>query len=147
MIGGYNMNEVKFANTVIQVQSETVAKVTSFKRSVEIDEEDTTGSEDYIVGTDVLHKQFVSIAVGETADVEGIAIESTLTGLDDGQSELRDAAERGETVSMKYTRYTGYGYTFTGFFTKYEESGSTTEVYKYKGTFRINSKVEITPAS
>ncbi len=141
------MNEVKFAKTVIQIQSETVAKVTSFKRAVEISEEDVTGSEDYIAGTDVLGQQFVSIAVGQTADVEGIAIESAVTGLDDGQSELRDAAEHGETVTMKYTRFTGYGYTFTGFFTKYEESGSTSEVYKFKGSFRINTKVEIKPGS
>jgi len=141
------MNEVKFANTIIKVQSETVAKVTAFTKSCEISEEDVTWSEDFIAGTDVLHQQYVSIAVGETADVEGVAIESALTGLDDGQSELRDAAEHGETVTMQYTRFTGYGYTMTGFFTSYEESGSTSEVYKFKGSFRINSKVEIKPGS
>ena len=141
------MPEVKFARTVVQVSNETVAKVTSFTRSVEISEEDITGSEDYIPGTNVLHQQFASIAVGETAEIEGIAIESSSAGLDDGQSELRDAAEAGETVTIRQTRHTGHGHTLTGFFTAYEESGSTSEVYKFKGTFRINTKVRITPGS
>lgn len=140
-------NEVKFARTQIQVDSEVVAKITSFTKSAEISEEDVTGSEDYIAGTNVLHQQFVSIAVGETAEVEGIAIESSSSGLDDGQSELRDAAETGKTVTLRHTRHTGYGYTMSGFFTSYEESGSTSEVYKFKGSFRINSKTEITPGS
>lgn len=141
------MNEVKFARTQIQVDNEVVAKITSFSRSVEISEEDVTGSEDYIPGTNVLHQQFVSIAVGETAEIEGIAIESSAAGLDDGQSELRDAAEAGQEVTLRHTRMTGYGYTMSGFFTSYEESGSTSEVYKFKGSFRINSKTEITPGS
>jgi hypothetical protein len=141
------MNEVKFACTVIKVDNEVVAKVTSFKRSLSISEEDVTGSEDCIAGTDVLHIQMVSIAVDETAEIEGIAIESALTGLDIGQSELRDAAETGKIVSVRYTRNTGYGFTLNGFFTKYDEEGSTSEVYKFKGSFRINSKTEIVPGS
>lgn len=141
------MNEVKFAKTQIQIDGEVVAKITSFTRSVEISEEDVTGSEDYIAGTDVLHQQFVSISVGETAEVEGIAIESASSGLDDGQSDLRDAAESGQSVVMRHVRSTGYGYSMTGFFTSYEESGSTSEVYKFKGSFRINSKTEIVPGS
>lgn len=141
------MDEVKFARTQIQVDNEVVAKVTTFSRKVDISEEDVTGSEDYIAGTNVLHQNFVSIAVGETADVEGIAIESSSSGLDDGQSELRDAAESGKEVTMRHVRHTGFGYLMTGFFTSYEESGSTSEVYKYKGSFRINSKTEITPGS
>lgn len=140
-------NEVKFAKTEIQVDSEIVAKITKFSRSVEISEEDVTGSEDYIAGTDVLHQQFVSIAVGETAEVEGIAIESATTGLNDGQSELKEAAETGKIVTMRHTRATGYGYNMVGFFTNYEESGSTSETYKFKGSFRINSKTEIIPGS
>jgi hypothetical protein len=141
------MNEVKFARTQIQIDDEVVAKITSFSRSVEISEEDVTGSEDYIAGTNVLHQQFVSIAVGETAEVEGIAIESASSGLDDGQSELKDSAESGQDVTLRHTRMTGYGYIMSGFFTSYEESGSTSEVYKFKGSFRINSKTEITPGS
>lgn len=140
-------NEVKFARTQLRVDNEVVAKVTSFTKAAEISEEDVTGSEDYIAGTDVLHQQFVSIAVGETAEIEGIAIESAASGLDDGQSELRDAAESGQIVTLRQVRATGYGYNMTGFFTSYEESGSTSEVYKFKGSFRINSKTEITPGS
>ena len=67
--------EIKFAGTVIEIDNEVVAKITSFERSVSVSEEDVTGSEDVVVGTDVLHQQFVAVAVGETATVEGIAIE------------------------------------------------------------------------
>ncbi|OFW61773.1 MAG: hypothetical protein A2Z35_05950 [Actinobacteria bacterium RBG_19FT_COMBO_36_27] len=141
------MPEVKFARTQIMVDNEIVAKVTSFNRDVAIAEEDITGSEDYIAGTNVLHQQFASISVGETAAVEGIAIESAAAGLDDGQSELRDSAETGAMVTMRHVRHTGYGYVLTGFFTAYSENGNTGEVYKYKGTFRVNSKVAITPGS
>jgi hypothetical protein len=140
-------NEVKFADTVIEIDEVVVAKVTAFNRAVSIDEEDVTGSEDVVAGSDVLQKQFVAIAVGETANVEGIAIESADSGLDAGQSDLRDAAESGETVVLRHTRATGYGHAFTGFFTSYNESGSTSSVYRFTGAFRINSKEEITPAS
>jgi hypothetical protein len=141
------MYEVKFANTIIKVGTEVVAKITGFKRNVEVKEEDVTGSSDYIAGTDVLHEQFVGIAVGENAEMEGIAIESRATGMDTGQADLRDAAETGEIVTVEYKRYTGYGYTMTGFFTSFEENGGKAEVYKWKAKFRINSKVEITPTS
>lgn len=139
--------EVKFANTVVQVNSETVAKVTKFARQVKIAEEDITGAEDVIAGTNVLRNEFTSIAVSETASIEGIAIETAASGLDDGQSELRDAAESGQTVTIIQTRNTGYGWNLSGFFTSYEEEGSTGGPYTFKGDFRVNSKTEVTPAS
>jgi len=140
-------DEVKFANTIVEVEDEVVAKVTAFNRSVSIDEEDVTGAEDVIAGTNVLQKQFISIAVGETATVEGVAIEDASTGLDVGQSELRDAAESGQEVTVRHTRNTGFGWALTGFFTAYNETGSTSGSYRFNGTFRVNSKVEITPGS
>jgi len=144
---GNMSNEVKFANTVIEVDDEVVAKVISFSRAVSISEEDVTTVGDAIAGTDVLQQHFVSIAVGETANVEGIASESEAAGLDVGQSDLRDAAETGAEVVLRHVRNTGYGHAFTGFFTSYNESGSTTSVYRFTGAFRINSKVEVTPVS
>jgi hypothetical protein len=140
-------DEVKFAETVVEVESEVVAKITSFNRNVSISEEDVTGAEDVVAGTDILHSQFVSIAKGETADVAGIAIESATTGLDAGQSELRDAAENGEVITMTHTKANGYGRTLTGFFTSYTESGSIGSVYKFSGTFRVNTNVPIEPGS
>ncbi len=140
------MPEVKFAGTVIEVQDEVVAKVTSFGRSLDIAEEDVTGAEDVISGTDVLQQQFVAISVGETASVEGIAIEDA-SGLDSGQSELRDAAESGDVVSLRHVRNTGHGQVLTGFFTSYEETGSTAGVYRFTGNFRVNEKEAIVPGS
>lgn len=138
--------EVKFANTVIEIDSEVVAKITSFSRSVSISEEDVTGAEDVMPGSDILHQQFISIAMGETASVAGIAIEDD-NGPDAGQSALREAAETGAIVTLKHTRNTGYGEILTGFFTSYEESGSTSGVYKFTGTFRVNSRTPIVPGS
>lgn len=140
-------NEVKFAETVIEVQSEVVAKVTSFNRSVSISEEDVTGAEDVIAGSDILHSQFVSIAKGETAAVAGIAVESAVSGLDSGQSELKDAAEAGEVVTITHTKANGYGSTLTGFFTSYEETGAIGSVYKWSGNFRVNTNVPVVPGS
>jgi len=141
------MPAVKFAGTIIELENEVVAKVTSFNRSVSISEEEVTGAEDVIPGTDVLQQQFVSTSVGETASVEGIAIEDELSGLDEGQSQLRDAAESGAIVTIKHIRNTGYGYLMTGFFTSYEESGEAGGVYKFSGSFRVNNKAEIVPGS
>lgn len=138
---------VKFAGTIVEVQDQVVAKVTSFNRSVTVSEEDVTGSEDVVAGTDVLQGQFEAIKVDETAAVEGIAIETAEAGEDEGQSELKEAAEAGDTVVMRQTRNTGYGYALTGFFTAYNETGATSGTYKFNGTFRVNSKTRITPGS
>lgn len=139
--------EVKFAGTRISVDNEVVAKVTNFNRSVSISEENITGSEDYIPGTDVLHERFTAIAVSETAAVEGITIEKSPGGLDDGQSELKDAAETGKIVTIRNVKSNGYGWVLTGFFTAYSEEGDTTKVYRFKSTFRVNAKTEIIPGS
>lgn len=147
LIGATSDNEVKFANTQIFIDNELVAKITSFGESLEIAEENITGSEDFIAGTDVLREKYTSISVGQTVDIEGIVIETSAAGPNDGQSELKDAAEEGKEVVMKQTRNTGYGNLYTGFFTSYEENASTSEVYKFSGTFRVNSVTKITPGS
>jgi hypothetical protein len=140
-------NEVKFGGTVVTVDSEVVSKVTAFNRNVSVKEENITGSEDIIAGTNVLHEKFTAISVSETATIEGISIESATSGPDDGQSELKDAVDSGKIISVISTRNTGYGWNLSGFFTSFEEGADTSGVYKFKGTFRINSKVEVTPGS
>ena len=140
-------SEVKFAGTVIEVDNEVVAKVTSFERSVSISEEDVTGSEDVVsTGSDVLRQKFVAIAVGETATLEGIAVEDA-AGPDAGQSALAEAAENGDEVVLSQIRNTGHGHLLTGFFTAYSETGSTAGVYRFNGTFRVNSKAVVVPGS
>jgi len=140
-------NEVKFAGTIVEVNNEVVAKVKVFNKNTAVSEEDITGSEDYIPGTDVLYSQFTSIAVSETASIEGIAIQTRTTGLDDGQSELKDYATTGQPVALRQIRNNGHGYLLNGFFTSYEENGDVSGVYKYKGTYRVISKQEIVPGS
>jgi hypothetical protein len=141
------VDEIKFGGTSVTIDSEVVAKITAFNKNVSVSEEDVTGSEDILPGTDVLHSQFVSIAISETAAVEGIAIESAVSGPDDGQSELKNAAETGKIVTMRHVRNTGYGHSLAGFFTSYEETADVSGVYKFKGTFRVNTKNSIVPGS
>jgi len=138
--------EIKFAGTVIEIDNEIVAKVTSFERSVSVSEEEVTGSEDVITGTDVLQQQFIATAVGETATLEGIAVEDE-SGPDSGQSALAEAAESGAQVVLKHTRNSGYGEALTGFFTAYSENGAAGGVYRFSGSFRVVSKTQIVPGS
>lgn len=147
LIAATSANEVKFARTTISVDNEVVAKITSFTNAVEVAEENITGSEDYVAGTDVLREQYTPISIGETVDIEGITIESAASGPNDGQSELKDAVNEGKEVVIRQVRITGYGNLFTGFFTSYEESASTSEVYKFSASFRVNSVTRIVPGS
>lgn len=140
-------DEIKFGNTVVQVDNEIVSKVTSFNTKTDVSEEEITGSEDVVAGTNVLFSKFTAIKVGKTADMEGIAIESSSAGRDDGQSELQDAVDTGKLVTVRCTRNTGYGWLLSGFFTSYEEGADTSGVYKWKASFRVNQKTEITPGS
>ena len=133
--------EIRYAGTAITLDDVVVAKVTSFSRSLTVAEENVTGAEDIVDGGDILEEKFVAISVGETAQMEGIAIAG-----DPGQSALKTAAETGAEVDIEHILPTGEGKTLTGFFTNYEERGSITEVYKFSGTFRVNSKADIVPA-
>jgi len=139
--------EVKFAGTTVLVEGLVLAKVTAFNNDTSISEEDVTGAENVIPGTDVLHGEFTPIAVNETAAIEGITIETPLAGRDVGQSELKDAAEKGKIITIRRVRNTGYGEILNGFFTAYNETGDVSGVYKFKSTFRVNSKTEIVPGS
>ena len=141
------MNEVKFGGTSILIDGVVCAKVTSYTESKSISEEDVTGSEDLVAGADILDTKFVSISRDKTADIEGIVIEGSSDGRDDGQSALKDAADTGAIVVVRHLRATGHGEDNTGFFTKYEESGDTSGVYTFKGSFRINSQETVTPGS
>lgn len=140
-------SEVKFANTRVYVDNEFVSKVTSFKRTSSIAEENVTGAEDYISGTDVLQEQYVPISVGEMAEVEGISQETANGGPDDGQYEMSELARAGTMCTIRRLKNTGYGENLTGFFTNFEETGSTSEVYKWKASFRVNSITQVVPGS
>lgn len=131
-------DEIRFAGTVITVDDEVVAKVTSWTRTFSITEEDVTGAEDVMEGSLILHTKFIPVSVGETVNLAGIAVEG-----DSGQSQLKEAAENGTEVTLKQVRPTGYGVTMTGYFTGYEETGATASVYKFSGTFRVNTRQDV----
>jgi hypothetical protein len=130
--------EVPFGNTLIKINNEIIGKVTAFNKQSSTSEEDITGSEDVIENNDdILDQEFSSIAIGMTANIEGIVIEDFHSGRDDGQSILAEYAYKGEQVTLIHTRNSGYSITLTGFFTSYEESGDSSGVYKFKGAFRV----------
>jgi len=135
------MAERRFAGTVIKVNDKVLAKVTSFSRSKDFNEADVTGAEDLTEGGQILQQKFISVSVGETVTLEGIAISE-----DEGQSELADVADRGVEAVLEQTGPDGYGYKMTGYFTSYEESGSISEgVYTFSATFRVNEKEALEP--
>lgn len=140
-------DEVKFGGTYVYVDDEVVSKITSFATKDSIAEEEITGSEDIVAGTNILHQKFTATKIGKTADIEGISIENADDGPDDGQSELKDAKDTGKIITLKCIKNTGYGWSLSGFFTSYEESGDTSGVYTWKAGFRINQKTEIVPGS
>ena len=57
--------EIRFAGTVIEVDGDVVAKVTSFTRTFDVQEEDVTGAEDVMDGSLILHTKFIPVSVGK----------------------------------------------------------------------------------
>jgi hypothetical protein len=135
--------EEKFAGTSVKIDDVTIAKVTSLTTpNLTITESEITGAEDVASGGDILQQKYSSIAVGETANVEGIVITD-----DAGQSALKAAARTGATVDIEWTGPSGNGGTLEGFFTSYQENRVTTDVAKFSGGFRVNDNTEISAGS
>ncbi len=134
------MNEVKLAGTFIYIEDTPLAKITSFSRSLDTAEEDITGAENSVAGTDRLNQIFSAIAVGETLSLEGIAFADSEGAPDQGQSQLKAKAEAAATVELKHLPIIGVPKSFRGFFTGYEESGPVSGAYRFSGSFRVSSK-------
>ena len=137
------MPEEKFAGFVVKVDDVTVAKITSITmNNLTISESDITGSEDVVPGGDILAQKFASIAVNETANVEGIVWVG-----DAGQSDLKTAAKQGAEVELSAVNAHGNGHALTGFFTSYQESRGTGDVAKFTAAFRANENEAIVNGS
>lgn len=135
--------EEKFAGLVAKIDDVVIAKITNLNSpNLTISEEDITGSEDVVDGGDILHQKFASIAVGETASLDGISIRGN-----SGQSAVREAARKGATVELQWVGASGNGYTLEGFFTSYQETASTAGTFKFTSGFRVNDSTEIVAGS
>jgi len=132
---------MKFAGTYIEIDGEVVSKITSVSNSYSTSEEDITGSEDKN-DINTLFQKFSAIAINTTFSIEGISMDDS-----EGQNRLKQVAQAGENTVLRCIRRTGHGMELHGFFTSYEESGSTSGVYRFSGTFRINRKYKITPTT
>ena len=137
------MSEEKFAGFVVSIDDVVVAKITSLTmNSLTISEADITGSEDVVSGGDILAQKFASIAVNETASVEGIVWVG-----DAGQSDLKTAAKAGVEVELSAVSAAGNGGSLEGFFTSYQESRGTGDVAKFTAAFRVNENTPIVSGS
>jgi len=133
----------KFAGTVVKVENEVVAKVTSLTTpNLTISTADITGSEDILPGGEILAQKFASIAASEVASIEGIVIIG-----DTGQSELQLAARMGNDVDIEWVGPSGYGALMTGIVTGYQETRGTGDVAKFTASFQVNENTPITPGS
>ena len=137
------MGVEKFAGAVVKIEDEVVAKVTSFTTpNLTISTADITGSEDILVGGEILAQKFASIAASEVASMEGIVIRGNA-----GQSELQQAARMGNDVDIEWVGPNGYGNIMTGIVTGYQESRGTGDVAKFTASFQVNENTAITPGS
>lgn len=133
-----------FAGAVIEIDSETVGKITSWTKTVSVTEEQVSGSEDTI-GTapnQIIKEKYRPVSQGITASCELIYLPDNT-----GQNDLETAAEAGTEVALKHTDQNGYGTTLTGFFTNFEKTGSLDTVYTATADFRSNSESDESPAS
>lgn len=138
---------VQFANAVIKIDTVVVAKVTSARRNVSLQEVEVTGAED--VSGILVDEQFEPVSIGETIDIEGIYVsgagEGTPTRLEPGQEDLEAAMEAGTAVVLQVLDQNGAGFDYTGFFTSYSESGAVKDVWKFSASLRVNSKTTVGP--
>lgn len=126
-----------FAGTFVEIDGETIAKVTSFQSTSEISEEQVSGSEDTVgEAPDSITKEvYKPVSIGKTAQMEGIYKTES-----DGQSDLEDASDTGLEVQIRHVRQDGQGHLYTGFFTNYDETGELPGIYTWSAQFRVNDK-------
>lgn len=138
---------LQFANAVIKVDTVVVAKVTSIKVNRSLQEVDVTGAED--VSGALVDEQFLPVSVGTTVDLEGIFVsglgETVAQRREPGQADMVTAMEAGTEAVLQVLDANGYGDDFTGYFTGYSDLGAVKDVWKWTGTFRVNSKSAVTP--
>lgn len=145
----------QFANSIIEIGSTVVAKVTSVKRNTTMQEVEVTGAED--VSGALVDEQFVPVSIGTVLDLEGITVsgdgESTPAELEPGQSALRTAAEAGTEVVLTVTKPTGAAASagaeaaYTGYLTGYSDGGAVKDVYKWTASLRVNSIAYTAPVA
>lgn len=145
------MAEYGFASTTVKIGAVAVAKVTGLRLQMNMQEIEVTGAED--VSGALVNEIWLPVAIGRTLDLDGIAVAGDgLTGTpqyEAGQELLRDAAETGGSITLEVRKDdpnvggVNKGYDYVGYFTSFSEQGGVKDVYKWSGTFRINSQTEV----
>jgi len=135
--------ENPFASSTILIDGTVVARVTSVRRAVSMNEVDTTGAEN--VSGALADKQYLPVSIEETLELEGISMQNTTGPVEHepGQLALITAAEAGTSAVLQALKPNGKGHNFTGYFTAFSEGGSVDDVYKWSGSFRVNSKAAV----
>ena len=133
------MGNRRFAGTTLKIDTVTIAKITSWGKDSSTAETDVTGSEDIVVGTEMLQTKYEPVAISTTINFGGIEVVG-----DTGQSDVEDAFGEGTEVVISQMYNDGSGWDYTGFLTSYNQTGSVGDaVYKFTAAFRVNSVAAI----
>jgi len=136
------MAEKRFGGTVIKLNGTVVARVSSIRRQNQMTEVDATGAEN--VSGALTLKQLIPVAIDETVELSGTAMAGSGVRLEPGQSALNAAAVAGTLVTLKVLDAESFGHDYVGYFTSYNEEGSASDLWRFNGTFRANSRTAVT---
>lgn len=144
------MAEYQFASTTVKIGANAIAKVTSLRTNMNMQEIEVTGAED--VSGVLVSEQFLPVSIGKTVELEGISVAgdgvSGTAQYEVGQESLIDAANAGTELTLEVRKPiidsgVAKGYDYVGYFTAFQETGAVKDVYKWSGTFRINTATEV----
>lgn len=132
------------ANTVIQVDGVTVAKITAFNENHTLSEQDVTGVED--TSGALVIEQFLPVSIGDTIDFEGIVVsgegETIPQDMEPGQQDVHDKMSVGQQATVGHEMPSGFGKLFTGYFLTFKRGISSPKgVYTFSASMRVNSTV------
>lgn len=136
-------NEHVFAGSAITIGGVTVAKVTSVRDALTMQEIDITGAED--VSGILVQEQFLPVSIGESIDIEYVLVGDptpATSGYEPGQDDIQVAARSGASVTIKALKPDLTGWTYVGFITALGEQGAVKDVYKGSCTVRVNSATQ-----
>ena len=137
--------EARFSGFILRIGAVVVAKVTSMRREGSAETVDVTGTED-VTGS-LVQEQLIPVQIGENVQLEGVAKGAAAAWHEPGQTAMLVAFRAGDdTITIDCEYVTGYGETYTGFFSAYSEgAANVNEVFRWSGTFHINAIAVITP--
>jgi hypothetical protein len=136
------------AGTVITVDDEALAIVTSMTESRNVEEVEVTGPDD-TVGTapdQISFQRYRPISINMTYAIEGFVHYENGTP-NEGYTKLKSATE-GQQIELVVIDQQGYGDSYPGFLTNLEKAGSVPGLWTFTAQLRVtDNPTAITPGS